>query len=236
MKDFRKALGRTVIIVLLTGIIVIGGVTGFTLLRNHSLQIETTAQYSSSSYSSQTSPVESSTTSPTVRGSDTSAVTTSSSFSSPIIGVQNEELAPDFPITFVNGSASQSFYILHGRPVLLWFVATWCTSCQQGAQMLASKYSSELESKGVVILTIELYNDLGQTGPNLTQFANQYGGGSNEQGWYYGYSNQTTTYTFDPKAALDVYYAVNGQGVIVAQGIELPSGLPSLFSSTSLTS
>jgi hypothetical protein len=99
--------------------------------------------------------------------------------------------------------------------------------------MLASKYYSELESKGVTILTIELYNDLGQSGPNLTQFANQYGGGLNEQGWYYGYSNQTTTYTFDPKAALDVYYALNAQGVIITQGIELPNGLSSLVSDSS---
>lgn len=84
--------------------------------------------------------------------------------------------------------------------------------------MLASKYYSELETKGVTILTVELYNDLGQSGPNLAQFANQYGAGLNEQGWYYGYSNQTTTFTFDPKAALDVYYALNPQGVIVTRG------------------
>jgi len=99
--------------------------------------------------------------------------------------------------------------------------------------MLASNYYSELQSKGVTILVIQLYNDLGQSGPNLTQFANQYGGGSSKQGWYYGYSNETTTYAFDPKAALDVYYALNAQGVIVMQGIELPNGLPSLVSNSS---
>jgi thiol-disulfide isomerase/thioredoxin len=228
---FSKALGRVTIIFLLTGIIVIGGITGLTLLKNHGLQMQTSMQ-SSSLYDSHTSgSVESLPTSTTDTSITDSTTITLATFLD--VGVQDGELAPNFPITFVNGSASQSLYDLHGRPVLLWFVATWCTSCQQGAQMLSSKYYSDLESKGVTILTIELYNDLGQSGPNLTQFANQYGGGLNKQGWYYGYSNQTTTYTFDPKAALDVYYALNAQGIIVTQGIELPNGLQSLVVDTS---
>lgn len=235
MNDLGRALGRIVITLLLAGIIVTSGLAGFTLLKNHSLEIQTTAQ-SSSSYDSRASSVESSDTSISSSShadSSSNSASTTSTVSSPNVGVQNEEFAPNFRITFVNGSTSHSLYDLRGRPVLVWFVATWCTSCQQGAQMLASKYYSELESKGVTILTIELYNDLDQNGPNLTQFANQYSGGLSEQGWFYGYSNQTTTYTFDPKAALDVYYALNAQGIIVTQGIELPNGLPSLLSDTS---
>jgi thiol-disulfide isomerase/thioredoxin len=238
MKDFRKAISRIVIIVLLVGIIVTSGVAGFTLLKNHGVEVQSESQSSSLSHSLQTtSSVESYATStsssPTATGSGNNSSTSITSISSLDTGIQNGEFAPNFPMTFANGSTSHSLYDLRGSPVLLWFVATWCTSCQQGAQMLASQYYSDLHLKGVTIVTIELYNDLGQSGPNLTQFANQYGGGLGEQGWYYGYSNQTTTYTFDPKAALDVYYALNAQGIIITQGIELPNGLQTLVADTS---
>lgn len=154
MNDFRKALSRIVIVVQ-AGIMVTSGVAGSTLLKNHSLEVQTTSQ-SSSSYSSQTtSSVESSTTSTSsssiASGSSTSTPTSAASTSSatstitttlitsPNVGVQNEELAPDFPITFVDESASQSLYDLQGTPVLLWFVATWCISCQQGAHEFCAK-------------------------------------------------------------------------------------------------
>jgi thiol-disulfide isomerase/thioredoxin len=148
-------------------------------------------------------------------------------------GINDGNLAPNFPITFLNSSSSSSLYSFHGRPILLWFVTTWCSSCQDGAKMLSSQYYGELNGKGVVIITIELYNNLGQNGLSLSEFAQNYGGGSNKPNWYYGYSNQTTTYTFDPEAALDVYFAINSKGVIVEEGIGLPNALQSLSTDSS---
>jgi thiol-disulfide isomerase/thioredoxin len=144
-------------------------------------------------------------------------------------GTQTGQLAPSFPITLLNGSQT-TLSQFHGKPLLLWFVTTWCSSCQEGGQMLFQQYYSQLNSKGVVILVIELYNNLGQPGPNLSQFAQNYGGGSNVPGWLYGTSTQSTTYTYDPRAALDVYYLLNRQGVIVNEGFGLPSDLPSIVS------
>jgi thiol-disulfide isomerase/thioredoxin len=144
-------------------------------------------------------------------------------------GTQTGQLAPSFPITLLNGSQT-GLSQFHSKPVLLWFVATWCGSCAQGEQILSQQYYSQLNLKGVVILVIELYNDLGQPGPNISQFAQTYGGGADKLNWLYGTSTQGTTYTYDPQAALDVYYLLNRQGVIANEGFDLPSALPSIVS------
>lgn len=221
-----KAVGRLFILLILAGSVILllsGAVTLYEMKAGNPLGAPNIGNPTSSiSVTSASRYVTAST-------QDSSSSPTSSQLS---VGVSNGNIPPNFPINFVNGTTS-NFYSFLGRPTLLWFITTWCSSCQQGGQMLNTQYYQELYSKGVVIITVELYNDLGQNGPNLTQFANNYGGGTNKPMWYYGNSNQTTTYTFDPKAALDVYFAINSQGGIVEQGIGLPNALPTLSSDTS---
>jgi thiol-disulfide isomerase/thioredoxin len=111
-----------------------------------------------------------------------------------------------------------------GHAVLLWFVTTWCSSCQDGAQLLSQQYYSALHSKGVVVLTVELYNNLGQPGPSLNQFANTYGSGSKSD-WLYGTAPQWVTYRYDPNGDLDIYYLINSQGNIIDTNVGLPNYL-----------
>lgn len=144
-------------------------------------------------------------------------------------GVNTGERAPDILISLINGTTTtlNKFY---GHPVLLWFVATWCTSCQQGAQLLASQYYSQLRSEGVTLLTVESYNNLGYSGPTMSQFAAQYAGGSSTPGWLFATTTQNATYTYNPQADLDIYYLIGPSGIIVTTGVGLPTALQSLVS------
>jgi thiol:disulfide interchange protein len=143
-------------------------------------------------------------------------------------GTKLGEIAPDFRIQLTNGS-NVRLEAFRGHPVLLWFVATWCSSCQVGAQLLSQQYYTRLRAKGVIILTVELYDNLGQPGPPISQFADQFAGGA-KQGWLYGTSGQDTTYIYDPNAYLDIYYAIDSQGRILATGAGLPDSLGGIVS------
>lgn len=145
-------------------------------------------------------------------------------------GTDVGDAATDFSVTLLDGSQTMlSNY--RGHTVLLWFVTTWCSSCQEGAQLLSSQYYSELRSKGVTIIVVMLYENLGQPGPSLAQFANTYGGGSTKPGWLYGTAPAWVTSTYDPASYLDLYYLINSQGVIMTTGVGLPGALPSIASS-----
>lgn len=146
------------------------------------------------------------------------------------IGINLNQSAPNLPITLVNGT-SVNLSDFRGRPVVLWFMVTWCSSCAYGAQLLALQYYSKIHAKGAVILTVELYNNLGASGPTLQSFANQYGGGLNKTGWLYGTTTQNATYEYDPNAFLDIYYVINSNGIIVNEGPELSANLDNIVSS-----
>jgi hypothetical protein len=107
----RKAgLSRIVIIILLAGIIVASGFAGLTLVKSHSPEVQTTSssfntsQSNSSLKLSTTSTISSLTTIGSDSSTSTRATTTSetnsitTSTNSPLnVGIQNGELAPDFP-------------------------------------------------------------------------------------------------------------------------------------------
>lgn len=159
----------------------------------------------------------------------TTQSTTVGTTSDAIYGINTGNYAPEVQITLTNGT-STTLSKFYGQVTLLWFVTTWCPSCQQGEQMLNRQYYSELHSKGVDILVVELYNDLGQAGPSISQFANQYGGGTGKAGWFYGTSTQSATYTYDPSANLEVYYIISSTGVILTSGSPLVNNLPNVVS------
>jgi len=145
-------------------------------------------------------------------------------------GVGN--IALDIPLTLANGTRTylSSF---EPHPVLLWFVTTWCTSCQQGAQLINSQYYDTLHSKGLEILTVESYDNLNQTGPTINQFAQQYGGGAGKSGWDYATSDWETTQKYNPLAQLDIFYVINQYGVITMENVGMPNYLDQIVSQLS---
>jgi thiol-disulfide isomerase/thioredoxin len=101
---------------------------------------------------------------------------------------------------------------LRGQPTLVWFVSTWCSSCQAGTQAMAHDLA-ELHADGVRVEEVELYRDLGQSGPSLAAFAKalagpQYG----NPAWTFGVSSAALTRTYDPQSYLDIYYLLDADG------------------------
>ncbi len=133
--------------------------------------------------------------------------------------VNDGSAAPDFSFTTPSGGSSQlSAYV--GHPLVLWWVATWCSSCQLATQVFAQQYLSQYENAHVLLLEMEDYNDLGQSGPSISAMASAYGY-HGQSGWVLGVGSSSGTSTYNPQDQLDYYYVISGSGVIVSQGAGL---------------
>ena len=145
------------------------------------------------------------------------------------IGINVGDKAPDMPIYLTNGT-STSLGSFQGHAVLVWVVATWCPGCQETAPLIASQYYSQLRSAGVTLLTVEDYNDLGYSGPTMTQVASQYAGGAGSHpGWLFADTSQSATYTYNPQADLDIWYLIGPLGNILTSGLNLGTTIQSVI-------
>lgn len=110
--------------------------------------------------------------------------------------------------------ASETIAQLRGRPTLLWFVTTWCSSCQASTQALSHELGT-LAAEGVRVVEVENYADLGQSGPSMVRFAKVLGGtAASNPDWTFGEASLALTKQYNPAAYLDIYYLVNARGVI----------------------
>ncbi|MEM3671346.1 MAG: redoxin family protein [Thermoprotei archaeon] len=145
-------------------------------------------------------------------------------------GINVGDRAPDMPLHLTNGTSTQ-LSRFQGHTVLLWMVATWCSGCQETAPIIASQYYSQLRSAGVILFTVEDYNDLGYSGPTITQFANQYAGGvGSHPGWLFADTSQSATSTYNPQGDLDIWYLVGPSGTIAASGLDLGTTIQNAIS------
>ena len=126
------------------------------------------------------------------------------------------KVAPDFTFTTLSG-ATQSLSSYRGQPVVLWWVAAFCSSCSQGTQYFAQSYAGQYHAAGVTLLEIEDYNDLGQPGPSLSAFASQ-NGYTGQPGWIIGAGSSQGTTAYNPVGYLDVYFVISPSGSITATG------------------
>lgn len=121
--------------------------------------------------------------------------------------------APEGTFTTVSGR-QVSVADLRGRPTVLWFVTTWCPSCQTGAKAVAANLD-KFKQAGVRVVTVELYKNLGQSGPSIDQFGQTLAGTAyNTADWQFGTASDAMTRSYDPKAYLDVYYLLDRGGNI----------------------
>jgi thiol-disulfide isomerase/thioredoxin len=122
--------------------------------------------------------------------------------------------APNFGFLLANGSvANLSAY--RGHAVVLWFVATWCPSCAQGNSAINSNYSF-FKQHGIKIVELELYKDLGYSGPTIEGFVNSYAPAAYSNGTIVpALAGYNMTAAYDPKGYLDIYYLISGNGTIL---------------------
>jgi thiol-disulfide isomerase/thioredoxin len=137
--------------------------------------------------------------------------------------------APDGEITTLGGK-TETVADLRGKPALIWFVTTWCSSCQAGTQAMA-QHVATLAADGVRVVEVENYADLGQSGPPMGTFAKTLAGSAfSNPDWTFGEASSTLTHTYNPKAYLDIYYLINAKGKITYVNSSPGSTMPQLLS------
>jgi thiol-disulfide isomerase/thioredoxin len=136
------------------------------------------------------------------------------------------DTAPNYAFQLENGTYS-SVNSYYGKPLLLWFVATWCSSCAQGNEVLASNLGF-FEQHGVKIVELEQYDNLGSPGSSISEFISNYGENNTYvQGGVAGY-NMTVAYNTPPTFQIDIYYLISPSGKILYAGEGLSGGITAL--------
>ncbi|MGH3279288.1 MAG: peroxiredoxin family protein [Trebonia sp.] len=136
--------------------------------------------------------------------------------------------APDGTFTTEHGSTTD-IATLRGHPTLLWFVTTWCSSCQYGTHVMAQNIG-KLRALGVRVEEVELYADLGQQGTPIGRFATVLAGTqASNPDWSFGTSSAGLTGTYDPKGYLDIYYLLNAHGTITYVNSSPGATMPQLI-------
>ena len=137
--------------------------------------------------------------------------------------------APNGTITTLAGK-TETVAGLRGKPMLIWFVTTWCSSCQAGTQAMAHNVAT-LASDGVRVVEVENYADLGQSGPAMGTFAKTLAGSAfSNPSWTFGEASSTLTRTYNPKAYLDIYYLISAKGIITYVNSSPGFTMPQLLS------
>ena len=137
--------------------------------------------------------------------------------------------APNAAFTTLGGT-TETVAALHGRPVLIWFVTTWCSSCQAGTEAMA-QHIATLAAERVRVVEVENSADLGQPGPSIGAFGRTLAGDAfSNPDWEFGEASATLTHTYNPKAYLDIYYLINAAGQITYVNSSPGSTMPQLLS------
>jgi thiol-disulfide isomerase/thioredoxin len=122
-------------------------------------------------------------------------------------------LAPAGSFTTAAGTTA-TISSLRGHPVLVWLVTTWCPGCQAGTQAMPADLAS-LRARGIKVVELEDYADLGQPGPDIASFGQEYAGAAyHSPGWVFGTASQTMTQAYNPQGYLDIYYLLDSAGRI----------------------
>lgn len=121
--------------------------------------------------------------------------------------------APALTFTAVDG-VQHSLSEFHGRPVMLWFFASWCSSCEVGTEAIAHAFP-QFEQAGLQIVQLRLYQNLGYPGPSAAEFAGAFARSARPSPqWLWGEGSREASYTYDPKGYPDIYFLIDGDGII----------------------
>jgi len=157
-----------------------------------------------------------------------SATASAADASLPAVG----STAPNATFTTLSGK-TEDVASLRGKPTLLWLMTTWCSSCQASTHTLAQNLS-KLEADGVRVVEVENYEDLGQSGPPLSEFAKVLAGTERTNpDWTFGEASLQLTKAYNPKGYLDIYYLLNADGQITYVNSTPASTMPQILAQAS---
>ena len=149
---------------------------------------------------------------------------TASAPAAPTVG----QVAPDGTFTTVAGT-TMTVASLRGQSTLLWFVATWCPSCQAGTPVVAQQFP-QLRADKVRVVEIELYENLGQPGPSVTDFGKTYAGSLyGDRDWTFGTSSAQLSTAYNPNGYTDIYYLLDTTGHVTYINGQPASTMPDLL-------
>ncbi len=121
--------------------------------------------------------------------------------------------APDIAFTLADGT-ERWLSEFRGQPVMLWFYATWCPTCQVGTVAVAG-ILDRLKQAGIQIIQLRLYNNLGAPGPSGEEFAQQYASSVPlSPNWLWGDAPLVASYTYDPSGYPDIYFLIDRDGIV----------------------
>lgn len=130
---------------------------------------------------------------------------------STVATVNKPLVSADF--TTIQGK-SISLASYHNKKLMVYLLATWCSSCQASLQTLLSN-APALQKDGLDIVTLKSYGNAGYPGPSMQQFLSSVSNTSAlPNNFTFGNASQALTASYNPSNGPDIYYLVNPDGDI----------------------
>ncbi len=119
--------------------------------------------------------------------------------------------APEAIFTNLQG-ASIKLSSFKGKKVMLWLVATWCSSCSEGARVLSQ---NEKALGNLTIITLKTYGNAGYPGPSIKTFAEQSVPKMLlAKNWHWGNLTKQSAQVYNPRNYPDIYFLIDKKGVV----------------------
>jgi len=129
----------------------------------------------------------------------------------PVASINKPLVPADF--TSIQGKPI-SLASYHGEKLMVYLIATWCSSCKASLQTLV-KNTSALQKNGLNVVTLETYGDAGYSGPSMQQFLNATTNINHlSSNFIFGNASQALTASYNPNNVPDIYYLINPAGII----------------------
>jgi len=119
--------------------------------------------------------------------------------------------APEAVFTNLKGS-QVTLSSFKGKKVMLWLVATWCSSCSEGAKILSQNKD---RLKDITIITLKTYGNAGYPGPSIKEFISKIAPSMLlSKNRYFGDITLQSAKVYNPRNYPDIYFLIDKDGVV----------------------
>ena len=119
--------------------------------------------------------------------------------------------APDIRFSALDGK-QRRLSDFRGRAAMLWFYASWCPTCAVGTTAVVENLG---RLKGLQIIQLQLFDNLGYPGPSVAEFARRYAGPTlGSPNWLWGEASREVSFTYYPRGVPDIYFLIGKDGIV----------------------